>query len=91
MFYSVFRNQAIKVLIASGLSEFPVLKIRTKAINWEIHASNISDFRDMVFLTLEVLIWIKFLIWEIDLSQIVLSLYSSCHLRLSRGMEVLNL
>ena len=77
--------------MANGLSELPVLKIRIKAINWEIHASSISDFKDTVFLTLEDLIWTKFLIWEIDLSQIVLSLYSFCHLRLSLGIEVLNL
>ena len=71
---ALFLNYDIRVLIASGFSELPVWYIRIKAINWEIHASNTSDFKDIVFLTLEVLIWIKSLICEIDLSQIVRSL-----------------
>lgn len=52
--------------MASGVSELLVLYIRIKAINCDIQASRISDFKDVVFLTFEDSNCIKFLIWEIE-------------------------
>jgi hypothetical protein len=48
--------------MASGVSELLVLYIRIKAINCDIQASRISDFKDVVFLTFEDNNCIKFLI-----------------------------
>jgi len=49
-------------LIASGVSELLVLYIRIKAINCDIEASRIYDFKDVIFLTFKDIDYIKFLI-----------------------------